>query len=99
MNTKILTLPVKQEYFDQIEAGEKNEEFRQITKHWQARLENKKYEYVIITLGYPKKEDRSRRIVFTWTGVKKKIITHKEFGSKPVEVYAIPLKHKQLQLF
>ena len=93
---KNLTLPVKREYFEQIDTGVKPEDYRQITKHWQTRLENKKYEYVIITLGYPKKEDLSRRIVFTWTGVKKKIITHKEFGLKPVEVYAIPLKHRQL---
>lgn len=99
---RILILPVKQIYFEQIQSGEKEEEYRAISPFWIKRLENKTYDKVIITLGYPSKEDSTKRLEFPWQGVKRKIIQHEEFGPGDQEVYAILLDKKsglQVSLF
>lgn len=99
---KTLMLPVKREYFEQIEAGIKNEEYRLVTPYWSKRLENKQYDRVIVTLGYPSKEDAARRLEFPWNGVIRKTIKHEEFGPGEKEVFAIHVGGKggrQLSLF
>lgn len=35
---KILRLPVKTEYFNQIKAGNKTEEYREVKEYWRKRL-------------------------------------------------------------
>jgi hypothetical protein len=66
-----LTLAVKREYFEQIQSGEKTEEYRLLNEYWQKKLRqkywtngypelkeeffDKKFDRAIITLGYPKK--------------------------------------------
>ncbi len=92
-------LPVKREYFEQIEAKTKTEEYREMSPYWIKRLEGKHYDQVVITLGYPAKDDSERRLVFPYHGFNRKVITHKEFGPAPKEVFAIPLKQQQLCLF
>ena len=84
-----LQLALKAEYFDQIKAGLKDHEYREITPYWKKRLEGRTYDRVILTRGYPKKTDQSRRLEFPWRGVTKMDILHPHFGSDFVEVYAI----------
>jgi hypothetical protein len=86
---KDLILPLKAEYFHQIRSGEKTEEFRLCTPYWRKRLEGRTYRNVILTLGYPKKDDAERRHVVTWKGFVERIIQHKHFGAEPVLVFAI----------
>lgn len=88
-----LVLPLKREYFEQIKAGEKWFEYRLRNEYWCKRLEgHDAYDRVILTLGYPKAEDESRRIVRPWRGFTSKTITHPHFGSEPVQVYAIDVR-------
>lgn len=88
-----LILAVKGEYFDQIKSGEKTEEYREFNAYWIKRLNGRvrPYDRVIITRGYPKRDDKEKRIVFPYVGWQKKTITHKHFGDRPVEVFAIKL--------
>jgi hypothetical protein len=86
-----LVLPVKRVYFEQIASGEKQVEYRRCAAHWLNRLENRHYDEVVITLGYPKKDDTSRRIRFAYAGFRTTVITHEHFGPDAVLVLAIPL--------
>ncbi|MFH2134058.1 MAG: ASCH domain-containing protein [Pseudomonadota bacterium] len=87
-----LVLPLKREYFEQIKAGEKPEEFRLCTPYWAKRLEGREYDLVELTLGYPAKDDSERRLVRPWRGFVKRKISHPHFGSVPVDVYAINVR-------
>lgn len=86
-----LRLAVKREYFEGIVNGNKLEEYRLCNEYWTKRLVGKEYDTVTITLGYPSKEQIDRIATFKWQGYKRKIITHKHFNNKPVEVFAIRL--------
>lgn len=90
---RILRLPVKREYFNQIKAGTKTEEYRIVKEYWGKRIV-KLYDEVWITLGYPSSNETDKIIKFKWTGYEIKKITHKEFGNKEVEVYAIKLEER-----
>lgn len=91
--TKVLRLPVKAEYFNQIKVGTKTEEYREVKEYWGKRIV-KEWEEVWITLGYPSSSEQVKIIKFKWTGYEIKKITHKEFGNKEVEVYAIKLEER-----
>lgn len=84
-----LTLPLKGEYFDQIKAGTKPEEFRLCTAYWAKRLLERSYDTVTLTKGYPASDDHERRMVLPWRGYAIKVIEHPHFGDKPVSVFAI----------
>ena len=88
-----LILAVKREYFEQIKSGEKTEENRLCNEYWTKRLVDRDLSYrnVVITLGYPKKDDKSRRLTFPYVGWQRKTITHKHFGENPVDVVSITL--------
>ncbi|HEM8998857.1 TPA: ASCH domain-containing protein [Burkholderia cenocepacia] len=86
---RTLTLALKGIYFDQIAAGTKDEEFRLVTPFWQKRLLNRTYDRIVLTRGYPKTSDTSRRIELPWRGFVTRTITHPHFGPDPVEVFAI----------
>ncbi len=88
---RTLHLPLKGEYFDQIKAGTKTEEYRLRTNYWRKRLEFplKQYDRIVLTKGYPALDDESRRLVLPWRGYVIKTITHPHFGPDPVEVFAI----------
>ena len=79
-----LQLAVKGEYFDAMKRGEKTEEYRLVNAYWGNRIFN-----LIITRGYPRKDDDSRRIVVPYDGFEVKTITHPHFGAEPVKVFAI----------
>ncbi|WP_114210043.1 hypothetical protein [Escherichia coli] len=53
------------------------------------RIMFREYDRLIITKGYPKRDDSSRRIDVPYGGYEVKTITHPHFGDKPVKVYAI----------
>lgn len=89
---RILTLPLKAVYFYEIKSGTKTEEYRLITPYWQKRLEGRTYDKIVLTLGYPKADDTSKRIERPWKGFKRIKILHPHFGPKEVDVYAIKLK-------
>lgn len=84
-----LILPVKRIYFEQMRSGDKIEEFRLVTPYWIGRLCGKKYDRVIVTMGYPARDDADRRLVFPWRGYHETTITHPHFGADPVRVFAI----------
>lgn len=88
---KTLILPVKRKWFDQIKAGTKTAEYRLRTDYWRSRLVGKEYDLVVITLGYPPREDTSRRLTFEWNGYDHETVTSEEWGNRPREVYAIRL--------
>lgn len=84
-----LVIPLNGEYFDEIQRGEKTEEYRLCTAYWIKRLVGRDYNHIIFTRGYPKRDDESRRMYFKYGGYTMKTITHKHFGDEPVEVFAI----------
>lgn len=86
---KTLTLPLKGIYFDQIKAGMKLREFRLATPFWRKRLQHRAYDRIVLTRGYPAREDAERRLVLAWRGYRMETLQHEHFGPKPVEVFAI----------
>lgn len=68
---RILKLTLKKKWFDMILSGEKKEEYRELKKHWEQRLEDnrfvpfvyrfKEYDAVEFTNGYGK--DKPRMLV------------------------------------
>lgn len=87
----VLTLNLKSEYFEQIKAGTKTEEYRIVNTYWQKRIENRQYDQIHLLKGYPKKGDKSRTIVRPWRGYTIKTMLHPHFGENAVQVYAIKL--------
>ncbi len=86
-----LVLHLKKEYFEQIKAGEKLEEYRLVTEYWKKRLEGRNYGQIILLCGYPKRGDEANKITRPWRGFEVKTICHKHFGDAPVNVFAIRL--------
>ena len=84
-----LVLPLKREYFEAIRDGVKPEEFRLANEYWRKRLVGRTYDRIVLTLGYPSRDDTARRIVRPWRGFIEKTITHPHFGNAPVQVFAI----------
>lgn len=86
-----LILPLKRKWFEQIKAGTKPEEYRLDNDYWRKRLVGKTFDCVILTLGYPKRDDHERRIVLPWRGYTMKTIQSEEWGNIPQRVFAIKL--------
>lgn len=84
-----LHLSLKGEYFDQIKAGTKLEEFRLCNAYWSKRLIGRSYTHIELAWAYPKKGDTERRIRVKWNGYTIKTMQHKHFGPAPVTVFAI----------
>lgn len=87
---RTLQIAVNGEYFDQMKRGEKLDEYRLFNEYWMKRL-SKLYDRLIITRGYPRKDDEDRRLVMPYLGYEVKTITHKHFGNVPAKVFAIKL--------
>ena len=91
-----LYLALNYEYFDQILAGMKTEEYR-LVETWRRRLEGREgYDQIILTKGYPKNGgiEGKTRLTLKWRGFTIKTITHKHFGDVPREVYAIDVTER-----
>lgn len=84
-----LTLALNGVYFDQIKAGTKTEEFRLRTPFWIKRLHGRTFDRIVLTRGYPARDDHERRLVLPWRGLRETTLTHPHFGPDPVEVFAI----------
>lgn len=92
-----LQLALKAEYFDAIRDGTKTEEYRLANAYWKKRLIiggefgllHRWFDGIVLTKGYPKRDDQSRRMELPWRGFTLKAITHPHFGTDPVEVFAI----------
>ena len=84
-----LQLAVKAEYFDAMKSGEKTEEYRLYNEYWEKRFMFGQFDRLVITKGYPRKDDDSRRIDIPYKGFVIKTITHPHFGPDPVKVFAI----------
>lgn len=89
-----LVLPLKREYFEAIRDGSKTEEYRLCTPYWNRRLTYRKFDRIVLTLGYPARDDQSRRLTRKWCGYTIKTITHPHFGPEPVQVYAINVQER-----
>lgn len=87
---RILHLPLKKIYFEQIKLGIKKEEYRLQNEYWSKRLENREYDEIHIKLGYPKHDDSERIIIVPWLGVTKKTINHEHFFGI-ADVFAIKI--------
>lgn len=92
---RILTIPVKGIYFDQIKSGTKHREYRLMTPFWQKRLVGRNYDRIVLTRGYPKANDTARRLSLPWLGYDVEIITHAHFGPDPVRVFAIDVSGEE----
>ena len=86
---RVLHLPVKGQYFNEIKAGTKTFEFRLMTEHWRKRIEGREFDEVHIKHGYPRTGDNSRLLIRPWRGYERQTIIHPHFGADPVDVYAI----------
>ena len=86
---KTLTLALKGEYFDAIRDGSKTEEYRLRTDYWNRRLVARSYDRIVLTRGYPARDDHSRRLALPWRGYVSKALTHPHFGPDEVQVFAI----------
>ena len=91
-----LILPLKGKWFEQVKAGTKPEEYRLDNDYWRKRLIGKNFDRVIVTLGYPRRDDTERRIVFPWNGYTMKTITSEEWDNQPQIVFAIKLEKEKL---
>jgi hypothetical protein len=91
----VLTLHLKQKWWEQIRDGVKTVELRHATEYWRRRLVGKSYDEVHLYCGYPKRGDTSKLLVRKWTGIAKETILHEEFGDKPVDVFVIGLGVKE----
>jgi hypothetical protein len=94
---RTLTLPLKAEYFHAIREGRKIEEYRLVTPYWRKRLVGRTYDRIVLTLGYPRADDASRRIERPWKGAVETKITHPHFGPVEVDVFAIDVGEAQAQ--
>lgn len=86
-----LQLAVKKKWFDQIKARTKLLEYRLDNEYWRKRLIDRHYDKVIITLGYPKRDDKERRIAFNYHGYTMQTIVHEEWNNEEKQVFAIYL--------
>ena len=94
---KILHLALKGEYFDAIKSGKKRIAYRKCSDYWVKRLWDNKtknerqYDFVHVTRGYPNKNDTEKHLWFRYNGWYHQILQRKEFGPDEVLVYAIRL--------
>lgn len=89
-----LILPLKGEYFDAIRDGYKTEEYRLRNDYWNRRLVCREYDRIVLTRGYPARDDHSRRLVRAWRGYVTKALTHPHFGPDEVQVFAIDVSQE-----
>lgn len=84
-----LTLPLKGVYFEQIKAGTKVFEYRLRTPYWERRMAKAPFLRIVLTKGYPSRDDATRRLVLPWRGYVNTTLQHEHFGPEPVKVFAI----------
>lgn len=86
-----LQLALKRQWFEDIKNGIKTEEYREVNPYWSMRLVGRVFDSLVLTLGYPCKDDQTRRIVLPWRGYTIKTIQHPQWQNREVSVFAIRL--------
>ena len=72
---RILTLSMKFKYFDEIKAGIKTEEYRDVKDYWISRLKGKHFDVIELTRGrFVEKGDTENRLWFLFKGYEIKIM-------------------------
>ena len=85
---KTLTLSLKSKWFNMIKSGQKKEEYRELKPYWRKRLKAQRFDILVFTLGYPKKNDIERRLEFK--NPKIRIDTGRiEWGAEPGRLYFV----------
>ena len=91
-----LHLHVRSEYFEQIKAGTKTEEYRLHNAYWVKRLvelpAGKPREFGAVWIYNAYKPGLENRLRFPWRGWRLRGITHPHFGPDEVTVFAIRLE-------
>lgn len=91
---RVLHLPLKEIYFREIQSGVKLEEYREKNAYWIKRLVDRQYDFMLLTLGYPKTGDLERTICLPYFGYVEKKISHPHFNNGgPLYVFAIDVSH------
>lgn len=83
-----LFLIVKKQYFDEIAAETKKEEYRLVSPHWVKKLVGRDYTHIIFQNGYNK---NSPRLKVEYKGYNIRNIRHPFFGNDDVCVFSIQL--------
>ena len=91
MKGKELVLPLKAQWYNMIESGEKKEEYREIKPYWQKRLDGKEFDTVTFTYGYTK-----RRMTCKCNGIRKDTGNPKWGAVSGVVYYVISLGERIL---
>lgn len=86
---KILHLHLKSKYFNDIKNNKKPFEYRLKNAYWIQKLVNQNYDEVHFKKGYPKNSDLERIIKKPYCGYEIQTITHPQFGTSSVTVFAI----------
>lgn len=98
-----LQLSLKKKWFEMTKAGIKTEDYREINDYWSKRLflkpedscggmlhglEVKKFDYNIMTLGYPKSTDSERILKLEHKGIEIRT-GNPEWGAEPNKLYFV----------
>ena len=83
-----LFMTIKRQYFDEIKAGTKTEEYRLVKPHWVNKLVGKEYTHIIFQNGYSR---NAPRIEAEYLGYEVKNFKHEFFGNEDVSVFALKL--------
>lgn len=87
--TRVLHLHLKKEYFEQIQSGEKTEEYRLVSKSDKQLHSGRTYQEIHLHLGYPKRGTPGRTLYRRWNGCRVDKINRPLFGDEAVQVYVI----------
>lgn len=88
---RILTLRLKEGWWQQIRQGIKTEELRADTTFYRRMLIGRDYDEIHLWLGYPPKTELSKRLRFAWRGAQIVVRQHPFFGPHPVSMITIDL--------
>jgi hypothetical protein len=81
----ILTLNLKKQYFDQIAAGTKTEEYREANHFWRQRIyPGSIYQVIEICKGYPERGDLKKRMWFLGGQPIKIVLMKWDNGDTPI---------------
>ena len=64
--TKTIRIPCTKAWFEKVKNGEPD--LRPVNEYWTKRLDDRVYDTITFTLGYPKASDESRHHVVPWRG-------------------------------
>lgn len=80
----MLVLPIKKKWFDMILSGEKKEEYREIKRYYESRLDYQEFKDIIFRNGYSRKSPYLKARVKIKKGYGKE-----EWGAEPWKKYYV----------